>query len=245
MSRVVISSVVAASLLVTSGACRAAESSWQWQVTPWLWGAGMNGTVRAFRDAPAMPVSMDFGDVLKATRLSAFVDVTARRDRLLLLADLMYIQTRQSGTAEGEQATLDTRQQSATLGAGWRVYQTSQTALDVTGGVQGWQISNQLSLNGTLLNGEHTERFGWLTPVAGLRVWQALSPDWSLTGMAQAGGTGAGRRTWRLTGALSWQASPEVALSAGYRVLRVVHHSDDHTSDVTMRGPLLAVTWQF
>jgi len=223
---------------------QAAASGWQWQVSPWMWGAGMRGDVQAFRELPSTPVSQSFQDVLNHMQFSGFLDVSGQRGRLLVLSDVMMINTRIRAASHGARVALDTRLMTGTLGTGWRVVDTPATSVDLTAGVQYWHTADRLSLSGPLVDGSRQENSDWWLPVAGGHLWVRPAPDWSAGLLARAGASGSAR-TRQLTGVVSWQWTPSLALSGGWHWLRAHHQAGGLAMDTLFQGPLLALTWQF
>lgn len=235
--------LIASLLLITTHAI-AETSDWQWQITPWLWGAGMKGDVGAFRGVSALHVDKSFGDILKETRFSGFVEFSGQRDRFIVDTELMYIRTKETLSGNGEKLNLKTNQLIATITPGYRVVDDPSYTLDLLGGVRYWDLNNSLNLHGSKITGRYEEGISWWDGMAGLRGWYAFSEQWSLLTKVDVG-SGGSRKTWQLTGALTYQMTPNIAFSTGWKSMSVDYQRDGHTYHTAMRGPLLAVTWVF
>lgn len=231
-------------LLLLSTQAMAETSEWQWQVTPWLWGAGMKGDVGAFRGVPAIHVDKSFNDILKETRFSGFIEFSGQRDRFIVDTELMYIRTKETRSGNGEKLYLRTNQFIATIAPGYRIFDAPAYSLDLLAGVRYWDINNSLNLRGSKISGRYEEGISWCDGMAGLRGWYALTEHWSLLTKADVG-FGGSRKTWQFTGALTYQIAPDIAFSTGWKTMRVDYQRDGHTYNTTMNGPLLAVTWVF
>lgn len=71
---------MAAVLLAASGGAGAQSMGWEFEFTPYLWGAAMRGDVQA----PALPrtsVDMSFGDILDALDFGLMAAFEARKGR--------------------------------------------------------------------------------------------------------------------------------------------------------------------
>lgn len=158
-----------ASMLLISTQAIAETSGWQWQVTPWLWGAGMKGDVGAFRGVPALHVDKSFDDILKETRFSGFVEFSAQRDRFIVDTELMYIRTKEASSGNGEKLTLRTNQLIGTIAPGYRIADDPSYSLDLLLGVRYWDINNSLSLHSAKVTGRYEEGISWWDGMAGLR----------------------------------------------------------------------------
>ncbi|EPL0839079.1 hypothetical protein L9F34_004459 [Klebsiella aerogenes] len=156
-------------MLLISTQAIAETSGWQWQVTPWLWGAGMKGDVGAFRGVPALHVDKSFDDILKETRFSGFVEFSAQRDRFIVDTELMYIRTKEASSGNGEKLTLRTNQLIGTIAPGYRIADDPSYSLDLLLGVRYWDINNSLSLHSAKVTGRYEEGISWWDGMAGLR----------------------------------------------------------------------------
>jgi hypothetical protein len=87
--------LIAASLPLTASANAASryertdDSQWRYRVTPYIWGAGLEGRVGKF--GRRADVSKDFSDVLDDLDAGAMLAFEARRGRYGVMADLLYV----------------------------------------------------------------------------------------------------------------------------------------------------------
>lgn len=229
------------------------------QLTPYLWMAGLDGRISPFRHAPAIGVDKSFSDVMDSLEFGGFVNLWARRDRLVFSGDLMYVDTSDSH-ASGPlpplpvplppetvvEGRVDSRQFTATLQAGYRVVDTPDFTLDALGGLRAWRISNDVTVSALGTSRRYGERFDWVDPVLGLRAFRRLSGDWSLQAQADMGGLGVGAdSTWSVLATVNYVLGERVSVSAGYKVLDVDYDHDGHLYDVRLKGPAFGLTWRF
>lgn len=245
------------------------EPSWRWQVTPYLWAAGLKGNISPFRHAPTMDVSKSFSDVMHDFNMGGFVNVWGRRGRFVLSADVMYVSTTDgqgSGPLPAFQipglgatippgssidAKVDSKQFSATLQGGYRVVDSPRFTFDVLGGVRYWHISTDVSVTAGQAaigsrSARHGERFGWVDPVVGVRGFLPITQKLSMQAQADVGGFGAGsKHTWSAHATVNYAFSDRLSASAGYKVLQVDYDRGGHTYDVRLSGPVLGLTYRF
>lgn len=66
---------------------KAAADAWRFQLTPYVWMTGLDGSVRPFRGAPTAHVNKSFSDILENLDAAAFVNGTARKGQYVLQGD--------------------------------------------------------------------------------------------------------------------------------------------------------------
>jgi hypothetical protein len=194
-------------------------------------GAGIRGDVSPFKRGPVILIEKSFGDVLEDLDFAAFVNVWARKDRFVFSADVMYVDL--SGNevinfVPGLGATIDVQGLSATLQAGYRVYEEPQVTFDVLGGVRGWFISTAVDVSFGGLSRSVKEDFGWVDPVIASRGLFKLTDKVSLMAYGDVGGFGAGPRfTWQVLAAVNYSFTNHLSVSGGYKILSTPNHLAD------------------
>jgi hypothetical protein len=156
--------------------------------------------VSPFKRGPVILIEKSFGDVLEDLNFAAFVNVWARKDRFVFSADVMYVDLSENEVINfvpGLGVTIDVQGLSATLQAGYRVYEEPQVTFDVLGGVRGWFISTAVDVSFGGLSRSVKEDFGWVDPVIASRGLFKLTDKVSLMAYGDVGGFGAGSQfTW-------------------------------------------------
>src|SRR5512142_605322 len=69
----------------------AASDKWMFQLTPYLWLAGLNGTVGVSQSLPTMSIDASFGDIFSHLDAGIMAIGVARKDRFVALADISYV----------------------------------------------------------------------------------------------------------------------------------------------------------
>ncbi|MDO3443955.1 hypothetical protein [Agrobacterium sp. V1] len=242
---------------------------WAFQVTPYLWAAGLDGSLSPFRRGPTIDVDKSFSDVMDDLNFGGFVNLWGRYDRFIFSGDIMYVDTTDShatgplsafqipglGVTIPPGATIDgkvdTRQFMATLQGGYRVIDTSQFTLDALAGARFWHISNDVTVTASHFaigsqTATHDESFGWVDPVVGLRAFLPLTEKLSVQAQADVGGFGAGSDiTWSVLATANYLVTDNLSVSAGYKALKVDYDRDGHVYDTMLSGPVLGMTWRF
>lgn len=254
--------ILIVSMLGSAGAANAGElpadhggQGWAFQVTPYLWAAGLEGDISPFRRAPTLAVDKSFSDVLDHLNFGGFVDIWGRYDRYVFSGDLMYVNTTDShavgslpmvGATPGLSADVDTAQFTATLKAGYRVYDDSDFTVDLLGGIRIWHVSNDLTVRYGGFSRSYGEDFGWVDPVVGFRTFYRVTPNLSFQAQADLGGFGAGsKHTWQALAMANYVFNDNLSVSAGYKILDVDYDSGGHIFDTTLKGPVIGLTYRF
>jgi hypothetical protein len=246
-----------------------AHPAWALQVTPYIWAAGLDGTMSPFRRAPTIHVEKPFSDILEDLNFGGFANVWARYDRFVFSGDVMYIdisEGRGTGPLPALQipelgvtipagarvdAKVDTAQFMATLQGGYLFIDTPHFTLDVLAGARVWYISNDVTVTASdpaigTLSATHGESFGWVDPLVGLRAFLPLTDTLSVQAQADIGGFGIGsHRTWSALATVNYTFTDHISVSAGYKALNVDYSGGGHSYDTRLRGPVLGATWRF
>lgn len=231
------------------------KPNWAVQVTPYLWAASIKGTVSPFKRAPSMAIEKPFKDIIDNLNFGGFLDIWVRHNRYVLSSDIMYVSTTDShnigalpmiGPTRGLSADVDTRQFSASLKAGYRVYDTPDLTVDLLAGARLWRISNDVTVRYADYSVKHGERFGWVDPLIGLRIFYNINPKLSLQAQADVGGAGIGaEKTWQALATANYAFTKHFSASIGYKALGVDYRSGGHVFDTRLRGPVAGLTYRF
>jgi hypothetical protein len=223
----------------------AAEGEWTGQVTPYLWGSGLGGTLTPFTGAPTVRIDKSFREVLEDSDGAFFLSAYARRDRLVLLGDFSYAASSKEGRVPpGLPAEGSLRQSSLTLAAGWRVHQDERIAIDLLGGLRHWDVSASVAV--PLVGVSRSPGANFTDPLLAARANVSLAPRWSLIGYVDAGGFGVGSESttqWMLV--VNYASSDRWVFSAGLRQLSVDYRDGGTRVDATLAGPLVGASWRF
>ncbi|MCL7714925.1 hypothetical protein [Stenotrophomonas mori] len=231
--------------LASTAHAQAAEAdAWRFQLTPYVWMAGLDGQVRPFSGAPLVDVDRPFSKLLNDLDAAAFVTGTARRDRFVLQADFSHASVSSSGTLPiGLPARAKVRQTSLTVTGGYNWTPTAAASVDLMGGLRNWDIKATVEVPG-LVKAHSNSSF--TDPIVAARWRQSLAPRWSTLVYGDTGGFGVGSRsTWQLLGAVNYAALDNLHLSLGYRHLSVDYRDGGRRLDFSQGGPMLGVTWLF
>jgi opacity protein-like surface antigen len=235
-----------------------AEDGWQFEVTPYLWGSSLKGTVGARRVRGELDA--EFSDIWEHLDSAFLGAVEARRGRWGLLFDMIYFKLVDEptkswqgpggiGSATGSLEATSTMQVYQFLGA-YRI--KDSIPVDLVAGARYTRLDADLNLtftSGPLLPGGTRSVSGdesWLDPVVGIRVLAPIAEHWTGVLYADYGGFGLGSdKTYQLTAGLTWQFTQRFSAKAGYRYVYQDYEKDGFVWDVTSSGPLLGLGIRF
>lgn len=227
-----------------------AEEPWRVSLTPYLWGAGLEGNVRTRSNLPTAEVDASFGDILDNTDFAAMLLGEVGRGRWSALADLTYLKMGAEADTPGRlfsDAKLTADTTIFSLAGAYRVLEQGQKAVadvDVVAGARMWHLDGALTLGPGLLSGVRAEREEtWVDPIIGLHVRHVLNDRWRLEGYADIGGFGVSSDvTWQVYGGVGADITDRVTARFGYRHLAVDYEDGGFLWDVSLSGPILGVT---
>jgi outer membrane receptor protein involved in Fe transport len=236
----------------------AADDRWEFELTPYLFAAGLSGTTGT--QGVQADVSMGFDDILARLEAGLMGTFEARRGRWGVLFDGLYFRLGDEranswrgplgiGSATGA-LDVTTTMQMVQLAAAYRVGE--RFPLDLIAGARYTKIDADLDLvvtTGGLLPGgtrSLSSSESWWDPVAGVRALLPLSERWSVLLYGDIGGFGVGSDlTYQAIAGVNWQFSKHVSAKAGYRYLYQDFEKNGFVWDMAAQGPYLGVGIKF
>jgi hypothetical protein len=205
-------------------AAAADDDGWHFNVTPYLWFPGVSGSAGARGHDVSVHASP--GDLLSNFQIGLMGTVEARKGRLVIPVDVMWIHLTDSKTVPFD--TGDTGVNSVKLGLtetlvtpkiGYRIVDKEKVKIDALVGFRYWYIGQSLAFRPQLFNGLSTSQ-SWIDGIAGGKFEFALSPKASITVAGDAGGGGS-QLDYQAVGVLGFRVGKKCVLDLGYRYLYV------------------------
>jgi opacity protein-like surface antigen len=229
------------------------SGAWQFEATPYLWGAGLDGTVRINnRPQAGVAVEQSFSDILKVLDFAAMGAFEARKGRWGMLADAVYFKVSDEGSVTGPlgfvslAANAALTQQMYSLVATYRAIE-GRTAVDLVGGLRYASVKWDVGIQASVPVLPPTDRRfvqtkDWVDPVVGARIQHALGDRWTLVGYADIGGFGAGSDlTWQLLAGANYAFTPTFIGKVGYRYVSVDYDKQDFSYNMAFSGAFLGL----
>lgn len=224
------------------------NSDWQFSVSPYLWMAGVQGTVRQF-DSPPARIKSDFGQIFNELDYAFMGIIEGRRGRYSIFADMAYTKTSvRDSTPKGvlaEKIGVTSQSFSGLLGGGYTVHSTDRLHLDLIAGVRVWSVSTKLNFHGGILDHvKQRDSATWVDMVAGFRGTYSFTDKVYLTGWGNIG-TGQADLDWDVVAGVGYKIKINLSAMAGYRIQGVDYRKNGFEFDVIQKGPIMGITYRF
>jgi opacity protein-like surface antigen len=242
---------LAMALVAHASAARAdeaKENAWQFEVTPYVFGAGLRGTVGL--GPVTADIDASFTDILKHFDSGFMAAAEARRGPWLFAFDGVYIRLKDQATRSWQgpggigSATGDldvtVTQLIYQLAAGYRTLDAA-TKVDVFGAGRYTRLDTDLNLvtSGTLPGGTRTlsGSADWWDPVVGARVLIPFAEHWTFMGYADVGGFGVGSKiTYQAIAGANWEFAKAFTAKFGYRYMYQKYDKNNFLWDMAAHG---------
>lgn len=224
----------------------AADDTWHFALTPYLWFAGVSGSAGAVGHDVSIHASP--GDLLSHFDIGLMGLVEARKNRFVLPIDFLFIKlTDDKGVPLND--FVNSIQFKGTVvvltpSAGYRIVDHEKVKVDALAGFRYWHIGESVNAQPQLFNGFSRSQ-NWVDAVAGGKIEMALSEKALVTVSGEAGGGGSDL-DYQAVGALGYRLGKKAILQLGYRYLYVNYHNNPPASflfDAHLSGAILGVTF--
>lgn len=217
--------------------------------TPYLWAAGMKGTVALGPVAPAVSVDQSFSDILGSMKMGFMGAFEIRNGKWGFVNDLnyLYIAVSATGPAGFVNGELHDKTFFGTFLGTYRLFDQSNGWLDLTGGARIWWRNTQLTITAPgPVALDVTREKSWVDPVIGLRARAYLSPQYFTQISGDYGGFGVGAHSdWQIEGIIGYEINSTKSFFIGYRHLEVDYKKNGYQWDVKLSGPVMGGTFKF
>jgi hypothetical protein len=226
-----------------------ADNQWHFTFSPYLWFAGMHGTVGALDRDLSFHASP--GDILSHFDIGLMGETELSRNRILIPIDLLWIRLSDSQplpfpSLSAVSADARVGQFVLTPKIGYRVFDSDLLKIDALTGFRYWHLGEKLSFNPSALGLNFSGSQSWTDPLVGGRIQTFLSSKSEFTIAGDVGGWGAGSQLdYQVVGLIGYKMKPKATLQVGYRYLHVDYRSGGATYDTNTSGALFGVTFKF
>jgi len=255
-TRATVLGLALAALATAACADDAKGDAWQFEVTPYVFGAGLRGTTGI--GPVTADVDSSFGDILKHFDGGFMAAAEARKGPWVFAFDGVYFRLKDQatrswqgpggiGSATGDlEATVS--QLVYQLAVGYRVIDTSTAKLDAIGAARYTRLGTDLNLattTGPLLPGGTRSVSGsadWWDPVVGFRVILPFAEHWSFMGYGDVGGFGVGSKiTYQMIAGVNWEFAKSFTAKLGYRYMYQDYDNNNFLWKIAAHGAYIGV----
>jgi hypothetical protein len=161
-----------------------AQNAWDWEITPYIWAAGIDGTV-SLGNAEA-DISADFSDLVNVLKGGALVKVEATSGKNGIFADIVFLALEEDKAKDTIGGTLEADLDSWIVEGGYRRDMREGFALDF--GVRYWDFKTKLTPAILPVVKRSTD---WIDGFIGARFSGSISNswDWVFRGNVGSGGS--------------------------------------------------------
>jgi hypothetical protein len=213
-------------------------------VAPYLWFAGINGSVGVLGHDASVHVTAR--DVLSYFNFGLMGAVDFRYNRIIVPVDFMWVRLKDEKgipiTDDVESVNVKINEDIFTPKIGYRIVDNPRFKTDALIGLRYWHFGTTLTLQPSQVGNSYYGAANWVDAVAGGRFQAFLTPKVMLTIAGDAGGGGSGTRLdYQVAGLLGYKLK-KVTLQGGWRYL-VIHKASTGTyfADLAMTGVVFGV----
>ena len=252
---------LATSLTLAQGSADASpipkvSDEWRFEVTPYLWGTGIRGTVN-LNDSSAKSADMSSGNVLSDLKSGAMIAAEAHKGKWGIMGDLVSATLQNSGsvpvlTPDGRATIGDkvTVQQTILTGAfSYTLANTKDAYVDALLGVRAIDVTATLGLTveGTSIKRSISKKTSTVDPIIGAKGrYRIADSTWYIPFYGDIGsGGGTTNLTWQAMAGIGKTFNKVVDASLTYRALYYDMKDGGVLQKTTMLGPQVAVTFKF
>jgi hypothetical protein len=215
-----------------------ASRPWQWEVSAYMFGAGMDGKT-GIRPAIA-DVDESFSDILNDLQLGFMGRARARHGDWSFGTDIIYMGL--GASSEQPNLRVDIDQWAVELNVGFQLTPTFMSLI----GARYNQLSAVVELQtfGRTTSGT----IEWWDPIIGGILTLPIGEHWNFQFHGDIGGFGVGSGSdlaWQAELLFNWFVTPSTSLMMGYRYVSTDYDNNGFVYDVVSQGPQLGITMRF
>lgn len=227
-----------------------APKDWEFSSIVYVWGASVKGD-SDIGSPPAVDIDLPFSTVLDHLKFAFMGAADARRDRLILLGDVMFTHIGGSkgiGVRDPDfvEADLELKTWAVTGLGGYRVAKDGPIVIDLLGGGRLNSTTTELDLSGPIREESGKVSETWVDPVIATRMHIPMSDKFSLSLYGDIAGILWGSDfSWQGVATVDYQLTPKMRLGAGWRYFKVDYDKGDFLYDIAQSGPFLGLRYVF
>jgi len=232
------------------------SNEWRFEVTPYLWGTGIRGTVN-LNNGLAKSADMSTSNVLGDLKSGGMIAAEAHKGNWGIMGDLVAATLQNSGSVPVQtpvgRATIGdkvTVQQTILTGAfTYTLANTKDAYVDALLGVRAIDVTATLGLNveGTSIQRSISKKTSTVDPIIGAKGrYRIADSTWYIPFYGDIGsGGGTTNLTWQAMAGIGKTFNKVVDASLTYRALYYDMKDGGVLQKTTMLGPQVAVTFKF
>jgi len=225
------------------------NDKWHASISPYLWMAGMNGTVGF--GGHEVRIDQSFGDILGNLKFGVMALSEVRRGRIAFLMDVMYIRLSDQTAIpiEGLPAALNVKSSLYTFTLtpyfSYRILGNRRGSIDFLTGGRYYHVNPSITADTGTTRLSFSTANNWADFVEGGRFVLNLTPRIGAFFIGDAGGGGS-VLTWQIMGGFGYKWSKRWSTNAAYRHLYFNRQtSNGFGLEQTQHGFIVGATYRF
>ena len=221
-----------------------ADDGWHVSFSPYLWFAGIHGTVGAAGQEASVHAS--FGDIFSQLNIGLMTAAETRHNRVVMPVDFIWMNLSDEKTLPaGPVTSLEAEMTRVILTSkiGYRFVDSGKVKVDALFGIRYWHMGTTLTSRPD--GPAPGDSANWVDALGGGRIQAKLTPKFGITILGDIGGGGA-NSDYQAAGLLGFELSRKWGLSAGYRYMAVNYRPNTTAGfidDTATSGIIVGVTW--
>ena len=217
---------------------------WNYTVAPYLWAAGIDGTLTINRIQAG--VDVPFSDILNDLDFAGMLHFDMQSDRWVVSSDLIYVDLDADADVLFGTVSASVTQTLFEVAGGYRV----SPVVIVLAGARWVDLDGGLRYQGQFVEEKLDESRSWIDPFVGVHLAVPLAKRWRLGIHGDIGGFGVGSDlAWQAYADVGFRASDLISVIVGYRAIDMDYEhgggDDLFGYDMLIAGPQLGVAFHF
>ena len=245
-SRLFLAALAAAltTLVAPQAAAQSSSNEWQFAIAPYLWAAGMDGTMTIGEFEQDFDVP--FSTIIDNLDFALMGHFDMRNDRWVLASDLIFVDVENSEDVTDGTVTAGMDMTLFEVTGGYRI----SPAVALLAGARWVDMGASLRFAGEIVDENADASKSWVDPLVGIHVFAPLSDRWWIGLRGDVGGFGVGSElTWQAYADIGYRVSHVVSILAGYHALDIDYEKSDSRQpiavDLLVSGPQFGVVFTF
>lgn len=250
-----IAGIAAIALSAALPAPAAAEDGWEFNVMPYVWASGIDGSLSHAGLPRDFEVEAKFKDILENLDFGAMMAFEGHKGRVGFLLDGMYIKLSRDATVPqiGLPVELGSTTFTGMAAGQYRIVDDSIGSLDLLAGIRYWSVKSRFSYEvpvGTPLPPplppaySASESANWVDGMVGAKMVVHVLPRVTLNAHGMVG-TGGSRLTSDALLAVGFGLGQSTSVLLGYRHIKADYSKGNFNFDASLQGPALGLGFRF
>jgi hypothetical protein len=240
-----------AGMLLLAAAPAAAQDGWDFAFTPYVWLPSLTNKLHTDTRFGTIESKTSGEDTLSNLDMAFMAAFEARRGRLGLVADLLYVDlSSEEDTPFGrlfDSVKTEVKGTALSGYAFWRAVEQPQVALDVGAGFRAYWLSFDTTLEpGTLPGRDFDLSENWVDPLIAVRGIVSFNDRWSANAVVDYGGfDGENDSTFQALASVNYAFNDTWTLRGGWRYLDIQKEINGLDIESELSGPIIGVGFHF